>query len=96
MQYTHIGRAIGLSVIVVILLLFSRATFSFPVLTAHNYFASERVTWREMVIAWYEGLIELTCMPHDAPLPESLPALSSAHGSPHRSAWLTFGAHNKQ
>ena len=52
LQYTHIGRAIGLSAITIFLLLLSRAIFSFPVLSLHNYFATEKVNWREIVIAW--------------------------------------------
>lgn len=51
-QHTHVGRAIGLSVICIFLLLFSRAVFSFPILALHNYFKPEKLNWREMVIAW--------------------------------------------
>ena len=46
------GRASALSVIVILVLLFSRAVFCFPILAAHNYFSTERVNYREMFIAW--------------------------------------------
>ena len=52
LQYTHVGRALGLTPIVVVLLLLSRAIFCFPVLLAHNRLATEKVTWKEMFIAW--------------------------------------------
>lgn len=51
-QSTHVGRAVLLSIIVILLLLFSRACFCFPILCAHNYFSPERVTSREMIVAW--------------------------------------------
>ena len=51
-QQTNVGRAILLSIIMILLLLFSRAVFCFPILCAHNYFSSERVSAREMIIAW--------------------------------------------
>ena len=52
-QDTNVGRAVALSVIVIVVLLFSRAVFCFPVLAAHNYFSTERVNAREMFICWY-------------------------------------------
>ena len=59
LQNTNVGRAILLSIIMILLLLFSRACFCFPILCAHNYFSPERVTVREMIIAWCALLLML-------------------------------------
>ena len=66
LQYTAVGKAIGLSAIVIVLLLFSRATFCFPVLFSHNYFGTERVSWREMIVAWYDAIARCDAMQCDA------------------------------
>ena len=66
----------------ILLLLFSRAVFCFPILCAHNYFSPERVTTREMIIAWC-GPACLLCralrMPAASSVGRAAVAITPAH-----------------
>lgn len=88
------GRAVALSVIVIIVLLFSRAVFCFPVLAVHNYFSTERVNTREMFICWCAPALHKNARSHDVRVSE--PFLdevfkNTCHHQP-CSAWPTSGA----
>lgn len=52
MQNTYIGQAMAMTGIVLVLLLVSRAVFLFPILAAHNFFSSEKLSIRHTVVAW--------------------------------------------
>lgn len=51
-QNTFVGSAMSLFAIIMVLLLVSRGLFVFPILAAHNYWAKERLPFRQMVVAW--------------------------------------------
>ncbi len=51
-QNTFVGPAMSLFAIILVLLLFSRGVFIFPILIAHNYFSKDKLPFRQMVVAW--------------------------------------------
>ena len=61
MQSTYARECIALVFYSLFLLLFSRAIFIAPILVAHNRWSDQKLTYSEMVIAWYP-LPLLTCI----------------------------------
>jgi hypothetical protein len=51
-QNAFIGSAMALFVIIMVLLLVSRAVFVFPILALHNYWRKEKLPFRQVVVAW--------------------------------------------
>lgn len=62
MQSTYARECIALVFYSLFLLLFSRAIFIAPILLAHNRWSDQKLTYLEMVIAWYLMLLPL-CAP---------------------------------
>lgn len=52
LQNTYAGECIALVFYSLLLLLSSRALFAFPILYVHNHYAEQKLTHREIVVAW--------------------------------------------
>ncbi|KAK9823397.1 hypothetical protein WJX72_002484 [[Myrmecia] bisecta] len=51
----YLGHAAILFVVVLFLLLFSRAVFTFPIMLLHNRFSKEKLKITEIVVIWWAG-----------------------------------------
>ena len=52
LQNTYLGEALWLFFVLLILLMLGRAAFVFPLSFLHNFWSSEKLAKREMVVIW--------------------------------------------
>ena len=59
LQNTMVGDLVWLFCVLLVLTLVGRAAFVFPLSLLHNWYASERLSFKEMVVIWCAP--QLTC-----------------------------------
>ena len=95
-QNTFLPQAMSMFVLVLFLLLASRAVFVFPIMAAHNYWARDPLPLRHILVAWCAPMHACMCV---QVLPAACTCLHACITSllhallvtvPGAAAWLVF------